>query len=57
MRIALTVLLISAGLLAHPTQPQGQPEAAAPAPYEATILPAAFHRLVGDKACNPSLDV
>ena len=55
MRIALTALLIAAGLMAEARMPEA--EGAAPTPYKAMILPAALHLLSGDKDCNPVWDV
>ncbi|WP_300516649.1 hypothetical protein [Aliiroseovarius sp.] len=52
MRIALTVLLIAAGLLVQAHIPETQ--ARVPVPYEATIIPAALYLLVGEKDCNTS---
>jgi hypothetical protein len=55
MRIALTVLLIAAGLMAEARLPEAQANtAAAPVPYEATatILPAVVHLLTGGEDCD-----
>lgn len=53
MRIALTVLLIAAGLIAEARLPEAQANTAAiPAPYEAKILPAVVHLLTGGEECD-----
>lgn len=57
MRIALTVFMIAAGLLARPQMPQAEAAAPTAAPYEATIVLAAFHLLSGEKDCTPFWDI